>query len=141
MVSNRIKACNPVCPSLQPYVYPRRGELKLQWVQLASEEQVFLLDVPALCARHAEALQGTLGTLLAAPHVLKVGFGLRGDVKELRAAHPALAECAAAVSPVLELRDEWERARAADRGRPAEPDSTPNSSSDPYPYPHPHSDH
>ena len=50
----------------------------MQWVQLASEEQVFLLDVPALCARHAEALQGTLGKLLAAPHVLKVGFGLRG---------------------------------------------------------------
>ena len=98
----------------------------MQWVQLASEEQVFLLDVPALCARHAEALPGTLGKLLAAPHVLKVGFGLRGDVKELRAAHPALADCAAAVSPVLELRDSWERARAAGRGRPAKPHPTPS---------------
>ena len=98
---------------------PRRGELRLQWVQLASEERVFLLDVPALCNGHAEALHGTLGELLAAPHVLKVGFGLRGDVAELRAAHPALAECAAAVSPVLELRDEWKRARAAGRGRAA----------------------
>ena len=53
-------------------MHPRRGELKLQWVQLASEELVFLLDVPALCASHAEALHGTLGKLLASPHVLKV---------------------------------------------------------------------
>jgi hypothetical protein len=98
----------------------------LQWVQLASADLVFLLDVPALCAAHAvtltltltltptptptltptltlnptltltvtlalapapapalaltltrcaahaDALQGTLGKLLAAPHVLKV---------------------------------------------------------------------
>ena len=44
----------------------------MQWVQLASEELVFLLDVPALCAYHAEALHGTLGKLLASPHVLKV---------------------------------------------------------------------
>ena len=55
-----------------------------------------------------------------------MGFGLRGDVKELRAAHPALADCAAAVSPVLELRDAWERARAAGRGRPAKPHPTPS---------------
>lgn len=54
-----------------------------------------------------------------------MGFGLRGDVKELRAAHPALADCAAAVSPVLELRDAWERARAAGRGRPAKPHPNP----------------
>ena len=53
-------------------MHPRRGELKLQWVQLASEELVFLLDVPALCASHAAALHGTLGKLLASPHVLKV---------------------------------------------------------------------
>lgn len=45
-----------------------------------------------------------------------------GDLKELRAAHPALAESAATVSPVLELRDAWlkhERERAAGRGRAA----------------------
>ena len=101
---------------------PRRGELRLQWLQLASRERVFLLDVPALCAAHAGVLQGTLGKLLASPHVLKVGFGLGGDLKELRAAHPALAECAATVFPVLELRDAWlkhERSRAAVRGRAA----------------------
>ena len=110
---------------------PRRGELRLQWLQLASRERVFLLDVPALCAAHAGALQGTLGKLLASPHVLKVGFGLGGDLKELRAAHPALAECAATVFPVLELRDAWlkhersragrGRAAAAAAGRPAKP--------------------
>jgi len=50
-----------------------------------------------------------------------VGFGLRGDVKELRAAHPALADCATAISPVHELRDAWERARAVGRSRPAMP--------------------
>ena len=70
-----------------------------------------------------------------------MGFGLRGDVKELRAAHPALADCAAAVSPVLELRDAWERARAAGRGRPAKPHPNPSPNPDLYPDPSRHSEH
>ena len=70
-----------------------------------------------------------------------MGFGLRGDVKELRAAHPALADCAAAVSPVLELRDAWERARAAGRGRPAKPHPNPSPNPDLYPDPGRHSEH
>ena len=76
--------------------------------------------------RHHGGPQAARDVTQLSPPGVQVGFGLRGDVKELRAAHPALADCAAAVSPVLELRDSWERARAAGRGRPAKPHPTPS---------------
>ncbi len=48
----------------------------------------------------------------------QVGFGLRNDLREIRAAHPALACCAGTVAPAVELRDEWQRARADAGAKP-----------------------
>ena len=39
---------------------------------------------PRRCARHPGLLRATLDALFTAPHLLKLGFGLRDDLKELR---------------------------------------------------------
>ena len=84
----------------------------VQWVQLATGLRIFLLDIPALTtAAWAPALRDALHRVLAAPHVLKVGYGLKQDLSRLRKEHPALAPCAPElVRPAIELGQLWKLA-------------------------------
>lgn len=86
-----------------------RGDGVVQWVQLGTSTHVFLLDVPTLTTPPlAAALHAALHAVLAAPHVLKLGYGLKQDLARLRRAHPSLAPCAPdAVRPSLELGQLW----------------------------------
>lgn len=55
------------------------------------------------------------GALFASPRLLKVGFGLAADLRVVRSAHGSLRCCcaASAVSPSVDLVNEWRKLRGA----------------------------
>lgn len=57
-------------------------------LQVATETEVFLLDLPALLRRCPHAVAPTLGAVLANPSVLKAGFGVAEDLRRLAVLHP-----------------------------------------------------
>ena len=82
-------------------------------LQVATQTEVFLLDLPALLARCPEALAPTLGAVLADRAVLKAGFGLAEDMRRLSALHPAAFASERAggpvggVGPIVDLQRVW----------------------------------
>jgi hypothetical protein len=113
-------------------------------LQVATQTEVFLLDLPALLARCPEALAPTLGAVLADRAVLKAGFGLAEDMRRLSTLHPAAFASEHAggpvggVGPIVDLQRVWaegtrvarEEAQAARGGKrraaaPAPPAATP----------------
>mmetsp|Transcript_34813 Transcript_34813/g.87275 ORF Transcript_34813/g.87275 Transcript_34813/m.87275 type:complete len:348 (-) Transcript_34813:220-1263(-) len=103
-------------------------------LQVATETEVFLLDLPALLKRCPDALAPTLGAVLSDPKVLKAGFGIAEDLRRLAVLHPiafgAVREGgpASGVGPIIDLQNVWaagtriareEAAGAAARGRRA----------------------
>ena len=82
-------------------------------LQVATQTDVFLLDLPALLVRCPEALAPTLGAVLADRAVLKAGFGLAEDMRRLSALHPAAFASERAggpvggVGPIVDLQRVW----------------------------------
>ena len=102
-------------------------------LQVATQTDVFLLDLPALLARCPEALAPTLGAVLSDRTVLKAGFGLAEDMRRLSTLHPAAFASERAggpvggVGPIVDLQRVWaegtrvarEEAQAAKGGKAA----------------------
>ena len=100
-------------------------------LQVATQTEVFLLDLPALLARCPEALAPTLGAVLSDRTVLKAGFGLAEDMRRLSTLHPAAFASereggpVGGVGPIVDLQRVWaegtrvarEEAQAAKGGR------------------------
>ncbi len=76
----------------------------VQWLQLATVDRAFLLDVPALIAACPSHLDACLSALMGEPRLLKLGYGLRGDLLKVRAAHASLGSLAPdRVQPAADL--------------------------------------
>jgi prolyl-tRNA editing enzyme YbaK/EbsC (Cys-tRNA(Pro) deacylase)/uncharacterized protein with PIN domain len=90
------------------------GSTPAKWpvslLQVSTPLTVFLVDMLALHAAHAADPSGTaaavhasLGWLLQSPRVLKLGFGLKGDLQRLASTYPHFSAAFAHAASVLEL--------------------------------------
>eukprot|EP00882_Tetradesmus_deserticola_P017458 GHRQ01018700.1.p1 GENE.GHRQ01018700.1~~GHRQ01018700.1.p1 ORF type:complete len:158 (+),score=41.33 GHRQ01018700.1:308-781(+) len=75
-------------------------------LQLATREAAVLLDLLALATQHAAALDACLAPLFDSPEVLKLGFGLAGDLAKLAGSWPDV-QAFREVAGVLDLRPLW----------------------------------
>ena len=81
--------------------------------QVATQSEVFLLDLPTLLTRCPHAMAPTLGAVLADPGVLKAGFGVAEDLRRLAVLHPAAFGTAkeggpvGGVGPIIDLQNVW----------------------------------
>ena len=57
-------------------------------LQIASRDDVFLIDVPAVLKTCPGAITPTLGALLSDTNILKTGFGVAEDLRRLAKLHP-----------------------------------------------------
>jgi prolyl-tRNA editing enzyme YbaK/EbsC (Cys-tRNA(Pro) deacylase)/uncharacterized protein with PIN domain len=90
------------------------GSTPAKWpvslLQVSTPLTVFLVDMLALHAAHAAdpfgtaaAVRSSLGWLLQSPSVLKLGFGLKGDLQRLASTYPHFSTAFAHAACVLEL--------------------------------------
>lgn len=90
------------------------GSTSAKWpvslLQVSTPLSVFLVDMLALHAAHAAdpsataaAVRSSLGWLLQSPSVLKLGFGLKGDLQRLASTYPHFSSAFAHAASVLEL--------------------------------------
>ena len=88
----------------------------VQWVQLADGMRIYLLDVPALLGTDASRVAFAEGwrALMSCQGLLKLGLGLKQDLRKLRKAHAVLAAAGAdELEPAVELGALWSKRRAA----------------------------
>ncbi|XP_035246857.1 exonuclease mut-7 homolog isoform X1 [Anguilla anguilla] len=87
-------------------------------IQLAVPEQVFLLDLcEAEFAKHDRTVE-FIRTLFSDPKILKLGYGMSGDLKSLLATWPQFSEQPLAVDGVLDLLSVHQQMQRNCRGRP-----------------------
>ena len=94
------------------------GDPLVQFIQLSTGAQLFLLDVPALTRsdEHARALHDAMGRILGSNRLLKLGLGLRQDLRVLLRCHPALAACAPdKVRPCVDIGELYSPRAPTDR--------------------------
>ncbi|KAF5890396.1 exonuclease mut-7, partial [Clarias magur] len=76
---------------------------RLSLIQLALKERVFLLDLCAPGVRHHSLTVSFIRALLTEPSVLKLGYGMSGDLRSLVATWPELKEEPLEFKGVLDL--------------------------------------
>ncbi|KAF6257473.1 hypothetical protein COO60DRAFT_1701845 [Scenedesmus sp. NREL 46B-D3] len=75
-------------------------------LQLATRKSAVLFDLLTLAPQHPAALDACLAPLFASPEVLKLGFGLAGDLAKLAGSWPDV-QAFRVVAGVLDLRPLW----------------------------------
>jgi hypothetical protein len=75
-------------------------------LQLATRKSAVLFDLLTLATQHAAALDACLAPLFESVGVLKLGFGLTGDLAKLAGSWPDV-QAFRVVAGVLDLRPLW----------------------------------
>lgn len=75
-------------------------------LQLATRKAALLFDLLALAPHHPTALDACLAPIFESPEVLKLGFGLTGDLAKLAGSWPEV-QAFKVVAGVLDLRPLW----------------------------------
>ena len=82
----------------------------VQWLQLSTGRRIYLIDVPAFVGDPGgrAALDDALGRIMASPRLLKLGFGLRQDLRKLSSGGDLPSCSPSRVQPALDLAVAWQ---------------------------------
>ncbi|KAB1280319.1 Exonuclease mut-7-like protein [Camelus dromedarius] len=98
------------------------GRPRASLMQVAVEGRVFLLDLPELLSPAGgpapRAFSRLVSQLLSEPSVMKLGYGMAGDLRSLGASYPALAHAEKQLRGSLDLLQVHKQMRVVDMPAP-----------------------